>query len=494
MSEADPSLWPMSSVNGDDGRPRNAAVSAMPEPWQAFLAEICDAVADCPLGEQWQLTDDHLLQAVATIDSVQAALEATRLTLLAAIDERGLAADAGAASTTALLRDRLRLRPRDAARDVRLGRELATLCPPLQDALRQGTISKEHAGVVARIVRQFPEHLDLVERDEAIATLIDAATQFDPSDVSRIGTHLLAALDPDGPQPEHDERQGRARREFTWSRQDDGTVTLYGRLDAEGGAVLISAVGPLSAPRPCTDLEGPDPRTAAQRRADGLVELANRGLQAGDVPTEGGERAHIAVTVSLDTLMASVDDARARGGNELPIMDHTGPLSPTSARRLACDARIIPVVLGGEGQPLDVGRSQRLVTLPQRRALTARDRGCAFPGCDRPPTWCDAHHIVHWSDGGPTDLDNLVLVCRHHHRRIHHDGWQVTMGPSGFPEFSPPARPTLVVGRGPRPPRSRISAKADRWWRQRRGRPPSRQRAPDPSSPASTNESGYPRP
>ncbi len=463
----------MSRTNGDSDGVAASAVDDLPEPWHGFVSALAAAVATAPSGEEWQLCDSDLLQAVAAIDSSLACLEAARLALLSALDERGVAAAAGATSTTAFLRDRLRMRARDAARDLRLGRELGSLCPQLLDALREGAISKEHASVAARIVRQFPESIDETAREDAIATLVEAATTFDPTDLSRIGMHLLAALDPDGPQPELDERQGRARREFTWSHQDDGTVTVHGRLDAEGGAALIAAVGPLSAPRPCTDVEGPDPRTAAQRRADGLVELANLGLQSGALPTESGERAHIAVTISLDTLTRNLDEALAgRSIDALPIMDHVGPISPAAARRLACDARIIPVVLGGEGQPLDVGRSQRLVTVPQRRALAARDAGCAFPGCDRPPAWCDAHHIIHWSDGGPTDLANLVLLCRHHHRRIHHDGWHVAIGPAGLPEFSPPARAVAVVGRIVPRGQGRISTRANRWWRQRGSRPP----------------------
>ena len=108
-------------------------------------------------------------------------------------------------------------------------------------------------------------------------------------------------------------------------------------------------------------------------------------------------------------------------------------------RRLACDAAILPAVLGSTGQTLDVGRQRRLITGPLRRALVLRDRGCAFPGCDRPPRWCDAHHIHHWADGGTTSLTNAVLLCGHHHRHLHHSDWTVRLGGDGHPEFIPPA-------------------------------------------------------
>ena len=106
---------------------------------------------------------------------------------------------------------------------------------------------------------------------------------------------------------------------------------------------------------------------------------------------------------------------------------------------MACDANIIPAVLGGAGQPLDVGRSRRLITGTLRKALVLRDRGCAFPDCDRPPCWCDAHHIVSWLDGGPTSVGNGVLLCRHHHRVIHEGDWTIRVGASDMPEFIPPA-------------------------------------------------------
>lgn len=99
---------------------------------------------------------------------------------------------------------------------------------------------------------------------------------------------------------------------------------------------------------------------------------------------------------------------------------------------------MIPILLGSAGQPLDVGRATRSIPTPIRRALIARDQGCAFPGCDRPPSWCEAHHRIHWPDGGPTDLCNLCLLCGHHHAVVHHDGWSITML-DDRPWFIPPA-------------------------------------------------------
>jgi len=108
-------------------------------------------------------------------------------------------------------------------------------------------------------------------------------------------------------------------------------------------------------------------------------------------------------------------------------------------RRIACDAAIIPAVLTSRSEVLDLGHTIRLFNAPQRRALELRDRGCAFPHCDRPPRWCEAHHMRSWLDGGDTDLDNGVLLCAHHHRIIHHSDWQIRLGTDRRPEFIPPA-------------------------------------------------------
>ncbi len=116
-----------------------------------------------------------------------------------------------------------------------------------------------------------------------------------------------------------------------------------------------------------------------------------------------------------------------------------GTISAAEARIHACDCMLIPAVLGTNSEPLDLGRQRRLISTPLRRALYLRDRGCAFPGCHRPPRHCHGHHVRHWADGGPTELGNLVLMCAHHHRLLHRSGWQVRIAADGLPEFLPPA-------------------------------------------------------
>ena len=175
-------------------------------------------------------------------------------------------------------------------------------------------------------------------------------------------------------------------------------------------------------------------RTPAQRRAAALAEVARRAVGA-----EPG-RPTIAVTIGLDDL-AGTDRFGPRR------RDRSTPSHAETARRLACDANVVRVVTNGASEPLDVGRASRTVSPAQRRALTIRDRGCVFPGCDRPPGWCDGHHIVHWADGGPTDLANLALLCHHHHKAIHEGGWSMARAPDGTLTFTRPDGTPLLADR-----------------------------------------------
>jgi hypothetical protein len=261
--------------------------------------------------------------------------------------------------------------------------------------------------------------------------MLEQATLFGPKELGTLGTHLFEVIDPDRAaqraQQTLDAAEQRAhhRRAFTLSDiAGTGQVRVHGWLDHESAAIVRAALTPLCTPRS-------DPtRTPAQHRADALVDLCRLFLTDPDLPHDGGQRPQITLTIEYQNLRDELATATLDDGN---------PLSATTARRLACDATILPAILDGEGQILDLGRQRRLFTGPIRHALNLRDRGCAFPSCHRPPRWCDAHHITHWANGGSTSLNNAVLLCRHHHRLIHHGTWHVTINPTdGRPDFTPP--------------------------------------------------------
>jgi Domain of unknown function (DUF222)/HNH endonuclease len=241
-----------------------------------------------------------------------------------------------------------------------------------------------------------------------------------------------------------DSERLRGQRRLSASTTILGMVRLDGDLDPETGETLLTALRDcLHADRLHQDRD--DSRTPAQRRADALGEICRRWLNSSDRPLLGGERPHVAVIVDLEAI-----EGRAGLRSEL---EHTGPIHPEIVRRLACDASISRVITRGGSEPLDVGRRTAVVPAPMRRALVVRDRHCRFPGCDRPPPWCEAHHVRHWADGGMTALSNLVLLCRRHHRAVHEPGgFSLQMSDAG-PVFrradgsSMEARPPVTASR-----------------------------------------------
>src|SRR6476469_1456508 len=447
------------------------------------LAEA-SAKAAAVAGSVWERSDADLL-AVLRADQVAAAQrEGARLAVLRELDRRGTARAGGAASTAAWLSHELLVDPRAAAADVRAARELdpdadtppasaaPLTCAPAPGvvpvaaagrALLGGEVSRAHADAVATMVRGLPLPCGTVTpaqvddlRARAQAWLLGQCGSFTPADVRRLGVALRHVVDPDGVLT--DERDAAARSSFWVRAEGDGVAYRFGGVtDPVTAAQLTTFVDAHSAPRPAVDEttgeKTPDPRTADQRRGQAFTDLVNLAVNA-DPGVSGGVGVQLVVTTTLNTLQAQLGQTGVRCADT-----ESGQfLSAATVRRLACDATVVPMVLGSAGEPLDVGRATRTIPTGIRRALMARDHGCAFPGCTRPPRWADGHHIKHWSNGGPTALHNLVLLCRHHHDVIHHTGWTVTIT-DGRPAFSrPPPHGTDPLGRPPdrSPPRAPV--------------------------------------
>ncbi|GLH96285.1 HNH endonuclease signature motif containing protein [Phytohabitans aurantiacus] len=388
------------------------------------LREIAGQCAGAPV---WSLPDADLVCAVRAVHDAEQMLAAVKLHLVREIDGRSLPIAQEAASTAVWLRARLQVSINTARRMVDLARVLDER-PVLDAALSSAAVNVEQAQVVAKAVHDLagevsPDVVDLAEK-----TLIAEHADQEPAVLRKLADRILAyvapevAEDADRRTAERDEKRAEQTRAFTLTNNGDGRFRVTGWLDAEAAAIVDAALDPLCKP----DLD----RTPAQRRADALVEICRLALRTEQLPDNGGDRPQIALTVPYDVVRKQLSHGQLDTGERLTAQQ---------VRRLACDARILPVVLGGDGQILDVGQSRRLFTGPLRRALVVRDGGCAFPGCDRPPQWCDAHHIRHWADGGPTSLGNGVLLCGHHHRLNHRGEWQVRMAGDGRPEFIPPA-------------------------------------------------------
>jgi hypothetical protein len=448
------------------------------------------------------LADEELEAAIEGCHGVRARAFDTELALVAEADARDVGRRLGAASTAAWLRDRFRIRPGEARRLVDLanrtrvddgpvdyapnvrgrlsGRELSATAA----ALGEGRISPEHVAIVAKVMRNMPKDVPVEKAQEVEADLAGFCRQFDPLTVARLGDCILHMLEEETLDDREDERH---RKRELWL--DETTGRISGQLTAEGMALLRTALDPLAAPAPATDGQH-DVRSAGQRLADALVELARRAIAADSFEANHGISHRVMVMVGLDTLTAghecpqvdhNVDDdhrdtrsdhpqsndlngARTANGDGAaagssssaycPIAERAagragtgvapgeliwgGVISASAVRRIACCAGVQRVVLDPAGAVLDVGREYRTATPAQFAALTARDGGCAFPGCTRPASWCIAHHIKHWADGGETNLDNLVLLCTWHHTVVHHHGWDLRLGPDRLPDFYPP--------------------------------------------------------
>ena len=424
------------------------------------VRDLGEDVAKLAASPLWPLSDSELIASLDAAHRLEQVSAVLKLRLVQQVDGRGIPAAQGHRSTAGWLRTQLLLDPQPARQ---LAERAATLLnrPAVDQALRDGTLDVAQAEVIATAVNAIPETLAAVHDDgsasvdsdsdsdsgaaadsgpgpsdeqitvDAEAELIRLAGRFPAYQLRRLADRILAHVAPEIAERADEaallrqEARAHARRSFTLSRPIDGMVRVCGALGVEDAAIVSAALDPLCTPR------ASDERVPAQRRADALIDVCRLALRTGDLPDNGGEPPQLAVTVPFDPLTRSLCTASVDSGERF---------SARSVRRLACDARILPIVLGGEGQVLDVGRSRRLAHGALRRALIARDRGCAFPDCDRPPRWCDAHHLRPWSDGGPTSLDNLVLLCRHHHRILHDSawGWSVRLADDRLPEFVPP--------------------------------------------------------
>jgi hypothetical protein len=306
---------------------------------------------------------------------------------------------------------------------------LPPLLPATAAVFAAGQASLAHVQVVAALMASATAaHLapDLAAAaEEQLAAQI---THFTPAQLRTWGQQLLELLDQDGAEPDDgvDPEPVNDLRLTPNPRGPGGS--LAARFDDPAMYELIASVIDAKA----APLGAQDTRPVGQRQAEALADVFGYVADHGDttvVPETGGRRPHVSVLIRLEDL-----ENRARAA----CLDFAGVATPAALRLLCCDACVIPVVLGGAGQPLDVGRMARAIPGPLRRAVVARDRGCAHPGCDRPVSWCEIHHIKPWEAGGATRLANLVLLCKVHHRQIHFSGWYVRIAPDGLPEFYPP--------------------------------------------------------
>ncbi len=358
------------------------------------------------------LSDDELLERIARIESARRSLEAASAHVVAELDARSVTDRRYGARTREYLAAQFRLDPRAAGRLLRVGRELRRL-PLVDAALRDGRVTLDHVVVLSRLANSRVAHVV----QGAQAELLDLADVlgFDPW--SRQCRSLVDLADADG-----GHRPSRDDRRLTWGWGLDGVLHLVGSLvGAEAAAFehLLDAHADRLAQRAGKDQQVSAEATAptrAQLRADALVDLLRVA-----VPATGAANPALEATVVIP-----VDHPALTGGSSgSSLQVGSGVIDSGEAALLLCDPVVRALVVDSLGNPLDLGRAVRFVTPDQRRALTARDGGCVFPGCGAPASWTDAHHVVRAVDGGGSDMENLALLCRHHHGVVHRDGWRM---------------------------------------------------------------------
>jgi hypothetical protein len=345
-------------------------------------------------------------------------LQAAILDRVEAFDRTGGAQATPHVTTAAWLRAMTRLSPTASYRDVHLARDLVDVLPATRAALRDGVINPTQAQQIASLRSAIG--------DEALGKaephLVEFATRVSARELTGAITHVKHMYGRE--RQDADERDDYAARKLHSSTTIGGIGVGQWTLHPAGQEIVQTALHALSKPIPGDD------RTPAQRRADALITMAELAMRSGQLPITGGVKPHVTVIVRNDTLA----DAPAA-----PAADYAfgATTSAEWARRFACDAAISRIIMGPASEILDAGRTTRTFTAAQLRAITARDRHCIWPGCDAPPGWCDAHHITHWANGGPTNITNAVLLCGRHHDRVHNAHHAITQQPDGTHTINP---------------------------------------------------------
>jgi hypothetical protein len=416
----------------------------------AWLASGTRALEKAGVEPAWAVDDAGLAVAMSLLGQLRSLTDRLEVTITSEVLTRGTA-DATGLSPVDWIVDQQgsaapRPDPRRVATVVRVA-EAGTSREPggqaICAAVQAGVLPVRSAAQIARFVRDVKPLADPAVLEQDVAVLCAAASDGpdgrglpdrELAQAVRYATNLSRAdrsLDGD----EDRCRQARA----LWSGPGPAGMTSYRMLlDPEAAAAVDSAISGLSAPVKGPDRE-PDLRPAARRRADALLEAIRRGVAAStDLP--GGTKTQIMVTIPLADLNQQVRGAGLTTSGEL--------LSPATLRRLACDAQLIPMVLGGHSELLDLGHGERYFTPAQRRAVARRDGHCTYPACTRPAAWCDIHHLRWWSRGGRTDLDNAALLCERHHTLVHQQDLHGTVNQHGvtWHRRSPPDEDDATSG------------------------------------------------
>jgi Domain of unknown function (DUF222) len=394
-----------------------AASSSAPRPKVFAMSELrsaVDAVANALSSHEVTEVPDALVEEdFAELMRAEQLISLWQARYLVQLDRRRSFEREGHLSLASWLAARFRIAWGMASRRVKLARALQEM-PVAREAAESGEVSMSQVDLLARARDAEP-----VAFAEAEVALVDAARAHSVGGVRRVVGHWREAVERSA--KVDSEQRLRDRRHLHASATFEGMVRTDGDLDPDNGEAYLTALRAVMDAE-CRSEE--DDRTPAQRRADALGEICRQWLDRSDRPEVAGERPHVTVTLDASVLAVVATPNWSDNVHDGPVRRR--PPDP------AGDASIIRIVLAAPSEPVDVGRRTPVVPPAMRRAVVVRDRHCRFPGCDRPHSWCDAHHVVLWAGGGETKLSNLLLLCRRHHRMVHDSGGiTLSMSPAG---------------------------------------------------------------
>lgn len=409
-----------------------------------IIEQLSSLTDDLAALEPWTLTGPEVREVAIAVQRARTSLDAVLSRLAGSAAQTGLPTDDGATSTTAWLANLTGISKPEAAKLVGLAKITTSNTETTRAAWASGQLSTDQARVIMKAIDALPDWCGDTERGDAETHLIALAAQHPLDDLQRLANRVLEVIDPDGADHAIGEKL-RAEERRAWDatrmslkRRGDGTTRGAFVIPDADADTLRAAIEGIIAPRRATtnaarldlDLDGYKALPRDQKMGHAFTELITH-LPKGALPQAGGLAATVAVTIDIDDLRTGQGTATNTSGTTI---------SAAKAQRLACNAHLVALYLDSDSRVIDHGMARRLYDKHQRLILAIRDGGCVFPGCDRPPAWCEAHHINFWSEDGPTDIKNAALLCHFHHFLIHEGEWVAIMAPDGIVEIIPPAR------------------------------------------------------
>lgn len=413
-----------------------ATLPLRPHPITACAEEVSEILTGAADLQPVYMTTDDKAAALLTLTRAERRLAELKLRIMAAAGD--VAEDAGARDVAAWLASETQAETAATRAEQRLAQALDSRWARLAAGMAAGTVSVEQAQVIVAGLEALPERIGPEVIARAEEDLVGYAKECRPSQLRALARHILDLVAPEIAEAEEaqrleaEEQRAREKTSLRTRRLGDGTSrTTIVHPDADADR-LRTYLESFASPRKQDDaLAGEEDRVPYPRRLGQAFGALLEHLDPAGLPAHGGDATTVMVTIPLASLKeqlatAGLIDANLSAGDNL---------SAAQARRLACDARIIPVVLGGKGEILDLGRSRRLYNAAQRRALRLRDKRCRAEGCSIPATWCEAHHVTPWSEGGRTDLADGLLLCSYHHHRAHDRRYDADRLPGGDIRF-----------------------------------------------------------